>query len=187
MSKSVKTSDKQSVDDTNTLKFVIPHSLGGQPTKYRKEYCEEVIKLGAAGKSMAQMAVHLNVDRITLRNWSKVHDEFFTALSRAKELSQAWWEEAGQRGLDMQGFNAGLYNKIVSARFRDDYGDRTETTVRTSDDAAEGEFIDVRSLGAEERAMLKQILAPTSEYADVEEGNVIDTIDYVVEDEEDES
>ena len=50
-----------------------------------------------------------------------------TALTRAGDLAQAWFEDKGQDGLTMPGFNASLWSKQVSSRFRDDY---TETQRR---------------------------------------------------------
>jgi hypothetical protein len=42
-------------------------------------------------------------------------------------LSQAWFEDRGQSGLETPGFNANLWVKQVQARFRDEY---TETQKR---------------------------------------------------------
>lgn len=96
----------------------------GRPTDYRPEYCEQVIELGRQGKSPAQIAAALDVARATLGNWAEAHPEFLAALTRAYDLSQAWFEDKGQEGLGVQGFNANLWSKQVSARFRADY---TET------------------------------------------------------------
>jgi len=42
-------------------------------------------------------------------------------------LAQAWFENMGQSGLVMPGFNASLWAKQVSCRFRDDYTDKQQT------------------------------------------------------------
>ncbi len=99
----------------------------GRPTLYRPEYCERVIELGREGKSPAQIAADLDVARATLGLWAEAHPEFMTALTRANDLSQAWFENKGQEGLEKPGFNANLWAKQVSARFREDY---TETQRR---------------------------------------------------------
>ena len=99
----------------------------GRPTLYRPEYCEQVIELGRQGKSPAQIAAALDVARATLGLWAEAHPEFLTAYTRAYDLAQAWFEDKGQAGLDAQGFNANLWAKQVSSRFRDDY---TETQRR---------------------------------------------------------
>lgn len=98
----------------------------GRPTDYRPEMCDQVVELGRQGKSHAQIAASLDVARQTLRNWADEHPEFLAAITRAKDLAQAWFEDMGQSGLVMQGFNASLWAKQVSCRFRDDYTDKSE-------------------------------------------------------------
>lgn len=98
----------------------------GRPTLYREEYCERVIALGAEGKSPAQIAGMLGVDKATLIEWGKVHAEFSTALTRAKTLEQLWWENAGQSGLLAERFQQQVWAKSMQARFRDDYTERKE-------------------------------------------------------------
>lgn len=102
----------------------------GRPSDYLPEYCERVIELGRQGKSHAQIAAALDVARQTLHNWCDAHPEFLDAMTRARDLAQAWWEDKGQGGLETPGFNASLWSKQVSCRFRADYTDtqRTELT-----------------------------------------------------------
>jgi hypothetical protein len=99
---------------------------GGRPTLYDPAYCERVIEMGRQGKSLVQISVSLGVVRQTVRNWADEHPEFLAALTRAREESQAWWENMGQEGLVMQGFNASLWGKNVSCRFPDDWTDKTK-------------------------------------------------------------
>lgn len=100
-----------------------------RPTDYDPTLCERVIELGRAGKSHAQIAADLDVARQTLYNWQAAHPEFMDAIMRARDLAQAWFEDKGQAGLDSTGFNASLWAKQVSCRFRDDYTDKTEQTL----------------------------------------------------------
>ncbi len=101
---------------------------GGRPTLYRPEYCEKVIELGKQGDSIAQMASYFDVTRQSLMEWAKVHPEFSTALSIAKEHCQSWWENAGREGMFLGGggFNAAVWKKSMEARFREDYTERQE-------------------------------------------------------------
>jgi hypothetical protein len=100
-----------------------------RPTDYQPSYCEDVILLGKAGKSKAQMAASFDVSRQTIDNWAAAHPEFLEALNRAMAHCQAWWEDTGQTGLVTQGFNAAVWKKSVEARFRDDYTERQEQTI----------------------------------------------------------
>lgn len=95
----------------------------GRPTDYRAEYCEQVIDLGRQGKGHAQIAAALNQSRQTLYDWADAHPEFLGAMTRAKDLAQAWFEDMGQTGLMLPGFNASLWSKQVSCRYPDDYRD----------------------------------------------------------------
>lgn len=99
----------------------------GRPSEYRAEYCERVIELGRLGKSPSQIAAALDVARDSLYNWAETYPEFLAAFTRANHLAQAWFEDMGQQGLTTPGFNANLWSKQVSARFREDY---TETQRR---------------------------------------------------------
>lgn len=98
----------------------------GQPTKYKPEYCQQVIELGKAGKSQVQIAVALDVARTTMLGWAEQNEEFSTALTRAKECEQDWWETKGQSGLEADKFNSAVWSKSMSSRFRDDYTERKE-------------------------------------------------------------
>jgi hypothetical protein len=81
---------------------------------------------GALGKSLTWMAANIGVDKATLRDWAHIHPEFATALTRAKMASQCWWEDAGQAGLDIPGFNASLWAKNIASRFPQDWRDSRE-------------------------------------------------------------
>ena len=101
-----------------------------RPTDYDPAYCEEVIELGKAGKSKAQMASAFDVSRQTIDNWAAAHEEFLEALNRAMAHCQAWWEDKGQSGMEAPVFNAAVWKKSVEARFRDDYTERQEQTIK---------------------------------------------------------
>lgn len=69
----------------------------------------------------------MGVAKSTLYLWRDTHAEFSDALARARDLSQAWFEDKGQDGLTTPGFNASLWAKQVSCRFREDYTDKQQT------------------------------------------------------------
>jgi hypothetical protein len=96
---------------------------GGRPSVYDPAFCEQAIELGKLGKSLVQIACAFDVTRETIYAWMREKPEFSDAMTRAKAHSQAWWEEMGQAGLTMQGFNASLWAKNVSCRFREDYSE----------------------------------------------------------------
>lgn len=100
----------------------------GRPTDYRPEFCEKVIEWGKLGKSKAWMAAELGVSKQSMYEWEGVHPDFSEALARAITLSQQWWEDAGQRGMEANLFNSAVWAKNMAARFRDEWTDRQELT-----------------------------------------------------------
>ena len=140
----------------------------GRPTKYKPEYCEEVIRLGKEGKSIAQMAAFFDVDKASVFRWAEESDDFRTALARARVHSQNWWEDKAQQNLASRDFNAQLWLKSVASRFRDDYTERTQTEITGKDGGAvkvETKTIDSRALTPEQREALRSILMAAKESA----------------------
>lgn len=116
----------------------------GRPTQYHESYCEDVIALGAAGKSKAQIAASLQVSRTTMFRWEKQHEAFRNALKEAQYLALAWWENAGQSNMTRQGFNATAYIFQMKNRFRDEgYVDRIDQAHQNPDGSALNEGADV--------------------------------------------
>lgn len=97
---------------------------GGRPSKYDPAYCEQVVELGKQGKSPVQIACALDVSRVTMLGWAEKHPAFSTALTRAKELEQDWWENVAQTALFADKFQASVWAKSMSARFRNDYTEK---------------------------------------------------------------
>ena len=93
----------------------------GRPSSYDPIYCARVIELGAQGKSLEQISAQLLVSYRTLCTWREKHSEFLHAIEEAHRLSQAWWEDKAQEhiieGKDDSKINAGLWAKIMAARF----------------------------------------------------------------------
>lgn len=94
----------------------------GRPSDYDPALCEKVIELGRDGMSVVEMAAEIGVARATLEtNWPAAHPEFLEAFTRAKLLSQAWWERQGRQNLATPGFQASLYGRSMAARFPADW------------------------------------------------------------------
>lgn len=124
---------------------------GGRPTKYDPRICEGFEDNFMQGQSILEVAVSMGVSRDTFYQWAKDHKEFSDALTRGREVSQAWWEEQGRINLRDEEtydaetkistkyrFNERLWAKNVSCRFREDWTDKSEIehsgTVQIIDD-----------------------------------------------------
>ena len=140
----------------------------GRPSKYKPEFCQQIIELGKQGKSIAQMAAHFDVDKASIFRWMDESEDFRTALARAKAHSQTWWENKAQENMDNRNFNAQLWLKSVASRFRDDYTERTQTEITGKDGGAvkvETKTIDSRALTPEQREALRGVLMAVKESA----------------------
>ena len=98
----------------------------GRPSKYRPEYCETVLELGAQGCSVVEMAAEIGVARNTLETeWPAQHEDFLQAFAQARQLSQAWWEKQGRVNLvmapGMGTFQATVWSRSMAARFPADW------------------------------------------------------------------
>ena len=136
----------------------------GRPPKYREEFCERVLELGLLGHSKAVMAAELDVSRVHLDKWCERHPAFGYAMTRARELSLAWWERQGRDGITNKNFNANAYRLQVMNRFPKDWRDTREIQLKgsLSDlDMSKLPQACVRRIAAGENAL--QVLA---EYAD---------------------
>lgn len=133
----------------------------GRPSKYLPEYCERVIELGKEGKSIAQIASAFDVDKASIYRWEEAHEEFRTALARAKAHSQCWWENAAQENVSNKNFNAQIWLKSVASRFREDYTDKQVTEVSGPNGSplqVQSQVIDARKLDADQRAALRSMI-----------------------------
>lgn len=92
----------------------------GRPTKYKPEYCQELVEHMAKGFSFASFAADIDVNQDTLHEWAKVHDEFSDAKKRAFDKCLRFWEDLGVRAAQglVQNFNAAAWIFNMKNRFR---------------------------------------------------------------------
>ncbi len=101
----------------------------GQPTKYKPEYCEQLIKHMSEGMSFESFGGILQVDKQTLYNWREMHSEFFDSYKKGLMISLAFWEKIGNAATlgKVPGFNATSWIFNMKNRFK--WKDRIETEV----------------------------------------------------------
>lgn len=95
--------------------------LVGRPSKYKPEYCDQVIAMGKHGLCVPEMASQFNVCRSTLSEWAKKHPEFSKALARAVSEGEAHLYRYGIKNLENKSFQASMWEKIMRARFRENW------------------------------------------------------------------
>jgi len=69
----------------------------GRPTKYRKEYCEQLVEWMREGKSFWTFASTIPCSIDTICEWTHQHEEFSEAKKVGKSLEQAWWDNLHRR------------------------------------------------------------------------------------------
>jgi len=79
----------------------------GQPTKYRKEYCQRIIEERAKGYSEMGFAGIIGVKRTTIADWAKKHPEFAEARELAACAAREFYDRVGIMGMTgkIAGFN----------------------------------------------------------------------------------
>lgn len=65
---------------------------GGRPTKYRKEYCKQIVDYMSQGNSAVQFAANIGVSKDTIQEWVKEHPEFSVSYRDAMTRCEAHWE-----------------------------------------------------------------------------------------------
>lgn len=65
----------------------------GRPTKYKSEYCDEVVKFCSTGLSLTAFAGSILVARSTINEWMEQHPEFSEAVKVAKAVRTGALEE----------------------------------------------------------------------------------------------
>ena len=98
----------------------------GQPTLYKKDYCEKLIHHMSQGLSIEAFAGLVGVNQDTVHEWAKVHPEFMEAKKNGTALSLLFWEKLGIQGImgKIPGFNAAAYIFNMKHRFK--WRDKTE-------------------------------------------------------------
>ena len=101
---------------------------GGRPTKYKEEYCDEIVSFMANGSSKVQFCAHIGICYDTFLDWKVKHQKFSESIKRADMVCQAWWESKGQKAIfgGVEGFNPTGYIFNLKNRFPQHYKDKHE-------------------------------------------------------------
>ncbi len=93
--------------------------------KYKPEFVQEIIRLGAEGKSITQMAAAFQVTDMTLRRWAKDPDkqDFAEAKAIAVTLAEAYWEDIGHKGIKgmLPKFVPVAWIYMMKSRYKDNW------------------------------------------------------------------
>lgn len=106
----------------------VKKNLVGRPSKYKPEYCEEVVQHMALGHSFESFASCIGVNRDTLYEWCTMHEAFSDAKKRGSVKSLKTLEEIGLAGMkgDLKGFNVTAWIFICKNRHSDMFRDSVD-------------------------------------------------------------
>lgn len=79
--------------------YYMDEKPNGRPSKYKPEFCEQLIQHMSEGLSFESFAAIAKVNLDTLYEWAKVHEEFSEAKKEAFANCQLYWESQGIAGL----------------------------------------------------------------------------------------
>lgn len=71
---------------------IVESAPGGQPTKYKIEYCDQLIEHMEKGFSFESFGGKIRVCSKTLYNWSDTFPEFLQAKRMGENASRLFWE-----------------------------------------------------------------------------------------------
>lgn len=99
------------------------YARAGQPTKYKPEFCEQLVKHMAEGLSFESFAAVPFVCVDTLHEWANRHPKFSDARKRGRQMGLKFWEEIGRAGCvgKIKNFNvvAWIFNMKNRYHWRD--------------------------------------------------------------------
>ena len=106
----------------------------GRPSKYDPDaMLPRILEMAKDGCSKAEIAADIDISHQTWYDWQEKYQEFSETVTRAEELSQAWWEAQGRKGIWSRDFNSSAYSLQVRNRFPKDWSDKQERDVRFPD------------------------------------------------------
>lgn len=91
--------------------------MAGRPTKYKPDFCKQIVSLMADGLSIEEVAYKFDVHVDTLYEWEKRHPEFSEAKKKGVNASYVWWLRSGRVNLENTKFSATLFYMNMKNRF----------------------------------------------------------------------
>ena len=116
----------------------------GRPTKYTKDVNELVLDLMDKGKSIVQVARHLNVARSTIYKWAEDNIEFSDTVTRAKDYSEAYWETEFQQMMYSRETQPQLVRLYMGNRFGWREQDQSVNDEQATPTSVQVEIVDAR-------------------------------------------
>jgi hypothetical protein len=107
----------------------------GRPSEYDPAMCEVVASMGHEGEGVVEVCAQIGIVKDTFYRWVKEKPDFSDAVSQYRRNSQVWWERVGRMAVigEVDGFNATAWIFNMKNRFKDDWRDKVEQDLSSSD------------------------------------------------------
>jgi hypothetical protein len=131
---------------SESIKDNQPHRTPiGQSSKFKHEYCEDLIRWFKAGNSYTPFALEVGVNPDTLYQWEKDYPEWKEAKASAMVAGKKWLEdklaiklgEFRRGGANPKDIDLGCLLFALKTRYWKDYGDKSKLELDATDDAKE--------------------------------------------------
>jgi hypothetical protein len=70
-----------------------------RPTKYKKEFCGQLVSFMEKGNSIVQFCAAIGICKDTFYRWTKEKKAFSDAYKKGLALCETFWENVGKRGI----------------------------------------------------------------------------------------
>lgn len=80
----------------------------GRPTKFKPEYCEQLVEHMKQGFPFGTFAAIIHVNEDTLYEWCHKHEIFSEAKKKGKKYQELWWISMGRQAVmgQVENFNS---------------------------------------------------------------------------------
>ncbi len=107
--------------------------IQGRPSKYKEEYCQELIEMMSRGMLDVQIYAHWDISKDTFYSWKREHKEFLSAYSIGHAKCEAYYVLKAQERIE-QGDDKGFkyYISLMNNKFgwgKDDRDSRTTNNI----------------------------------------------------------
>lgn len=121
-----------------------------RPTKYKPEYCLEVVDHMREGASLTSFAASIGVARSSINEWMGEYPDFAEAVGVGKAVCAQWWEAVARQNALTGAGNATMTIFGLKNMSPDDWRDRREIDHSSADGSMSAKPLRIEIVGLDE-------------------------------------
>lgn len=153
-------SDSLAIPDKHLPKPKPEGYVFGRPTDYIPDICNQALAYARAnpGASIAELAVHLSVSKVTVYAWAQAHPDFMNALNQYRAHGEAdAWSRLKSRTVDPNAMFIlkaahGFTDRPDQVQSQQQASAKVEIRIRVLDGAKKRDALDVEYSVVEDKA-----------------------------------